>query len=70
MTKDFDMVRRHMMNKEYADLAAEELLVLLMDICNLYVVKMWPVLIATLKAEGVKFDEGGTDDGTLSKIIH
>ena len=69
LSRDFDMVRRHMMNKKYADLAAEELLVLLMDICNLYVVKMWPVLIATLKAEGVKFDKGGDED-EVHKILH
>lgn len=70
LSKDFALVRRHMMNAEYVKVAGAELIVLLMDICNLYVVEMWPVLIATLKAEGVKFNDGGDEDGTLSKTIH
>ena len=70
LSKDFDMVRRHMMNEEYVKVAGVELLALLEEICLLYVNKMWPVLIATLKAEGVQFDSLEVPNGKSNPTIH
>ena len=62
LDKDLEGLYRHISNKEYLDKARVELQELLEGLCLFYINTMWPVLIATLKAEGVDFEEGGVPD--------